>query len=237
MSRVLLVHIREEDEMVRQERLCFSTATGYPDDAFVSKNVVKNDGSNVDFSDISSIIVGGSGAFSATKEHPFYPAINEILDVAMLRSMPVWGSCWGHQYIARYLGGEVKPVYDQMEYGTCEVELTDEAGNDPVFSQMPVRYRCQQGHMDQVTRLTNDCNRMSHSELCPVQAFRVKDKPVYGTQFHPELTCKEFRDRMLVYKRFYPFKTDDEFYACYNNVSETPEANKLLRDFLDYYVT
>ena len=34
---------------------------------------------------------------------------------------------------------------------------------------------------------------LARSELCPYQAIRLRDKPVYGTQFHSEMNEERLR--------------------------------------------
>jgi GMP synthase (glutamine-hydrolysing) len=38
---------------------------------------------------------------------------------------------------------------------------------------------------------------LAHTDSCPVAAFRHKDKPIYGLQWHPEVIHTENGMRML----------------------------------------
>ena len=52
-------------------------------------------------------------------------------------------------------------------------------------------------HGDTVCSLPADFESLAHTENCPVAAFRHKQKPIYGLQWHPEVIHTENGARML----------------------------------------
>ena len=52
-------------------------------------------------------------------------------------------------------------------------------------------------HGDTVFALPADFEALAHTENCPVAAFRHKQKPIYGLQWHPEVIHTEKGARML----------------------------------------
>ncbi len=44
-----------------------------------------------------------------------------------------------------------------------------------------------QYHVDQVVRLPEGAVRLAGSPVAPIQAFRYRELPVWGVQFHPEI--------------------------------------------------
>ncbi len=112
------------------------------------------------------------------------------------------------------------------------LELTDDGMADPVFGPLGQRFQVQIGHEDIVTRLPPGAVLLASSDRVENEAFCFEGKPIYCTQFHPEL------DRAGIIKRVgrYPeylrlagYSTVEEFSAA---TPETPEAEAILRRFL-----
>jgi GMP synthase (glutamine-hydrolysing) len=69
------------------------------------------------------------------------------------------------------------------------------------------------------------------------QAFRFDGRPIYCTQFHPELDRAAMIERVIAYPEYVERIAaipHDEFVA---KVRETPEANSLLKRFVERLVT
>ena len=102
---------------------------------------------------------------------------------------PILGICAGHQFMARYFGGEVKPS-KIPEFGKIELMLLKE--DELLFDGVPKKSIVWESHNDEVTRLPNDFELLAESENCKIQAMRHKKKPFYGLQFHPEVEHTEY---------------------------------------------
>ncbi len=74
---------------------------------------------------------------------------------------------------------------------------------------------------------------LASSERCAFQALTVPDKPVYATQFHPELSMERNRDRFHRYIQNYvrPEMPDtaEQMLASFRG---TPQASSLLRRYV-----
>jgi len=102
-----------------------------------------------------------------------------ILDL----NVPVLGLCYGHQLIAYFSGGKVEPAR-QREYGVTYVVVDKPLG---VLKGLNETERVWMSHGDTVYALPNEYEILAHTENCPVAAFRHKEKPIYGLQWHPEV--------------------------------------------------
>jgi len=102
---------------------------------------------------------------------------------------PIMGICAGHQFMARYYGGEAKPS-KIPEFGKVELILLKE--DDSLFEGVPKKSIVWESHNDEVVLLPKDFERLAKSEDCEIQAMRHKKKPVYGLQFHPEVEHTEY---------------------------------------------
>lgn len=110
---------------------------------------------------------------------------------------PVLGICAGHQFMARYFGGEVKPAVTP-EFGKIELMLLKEG--DLLFKGVPQKSTVWESHNDEVTLLPDDFELLAESENCKIQAMRHKEKTLYGLQFHPEVEHTEFGEK--IFKNF-----------------------------------
>ena len=107
--------------------------------------------------------------------------------------IPVLGICYGMQLACDALGGHVGRA-TAREYGrsTCEV-ITD----DPIFTGVPPQTEVWMSHGDQVDTVVADFLPLARTATCPVAAVRHRALPVYGLQFHPEVTHTPAGGRML----------------------------------------
>ncbi|MEM4726745.1 MAG: glutamine-hydrolyzing GMP synthase, partial [Candidatus Bathyarchaeia archaeon] len=103
----------------------------------------------------------------------------KILDLGL----PVLGLCYGHQLIAHMAGGEVGPAI-KREYGATYVTIDRPVG---VLKDLNKRERVWMSHGDTVFSIPKEYEVLAHTENSPVAAFRHKEKPIYGLQWHPEV--------------------------------------------------
>ena len=110
---------------------------------------------------------------------------------------PILGICAGHQFIAQFFGGEVKPS-KIPEFGKIELTLVKE--DKALFKGVPKKSIVWESHNDEVTTLPKDFEVLGKSENCEIQAMHHKEKPFYGLQFHPEVEHTEYGE--LIFKNF-----------------------------------
>jgi GMP synthase (glutamine-hydrolysing) len=234
--RVLLLQIRERVDVEQQEQRCFIERCSITPDKLDAFNLVRDH--RVPWDRVQAadcVIIGGAGIYSATKDYAFSDPLADTIQRIHDAGMPLFGACWGHQFVARVLGGTVVTDDDRAEVGTFDVDLTAAAADDPVFKELPPMFAAHMGHHDHVTVLPTNCVELARTDLSPNQAYRVTGKPIYGTQFHSELSRDRLIERVEIYKDLYMPK-DDEFAALKRNPTETPHAESILERFLNAYV-
>ena len=107
--------------------------------------------------------------------------------------VPVLGICYGHQLIAALLGGEV--VSGQTpEYGMTTVRC--ETGAE-LFEGLDADQRVWMSHGDHVEKVPCGFCVTASSDRVPVAAYESMDRPIFGVQFHPEVTHTEHGLAML----------------------------------------
>lgn len=231
--RVLLLQARNTDAMLMQEQECFIERCRITPSQLVAVNAVREALHPSMLEGFDAFMIGGAGEYSATEEHPWMPDVFDLLFEAYERALPTFGSCWGHQVMARAFGGEVVYDSERAEIGCGYVALTDEGAADPLFGSFPRRFRVNMGHHDRVSRLPEDGVELALNESQPFQAFRIGDRPMYGTQFHSELDAVRERERLVAYREYYDeVASQAAFDAVIESLDATTEADHLLFDFL-----
>lgn len=98
--------------------------------------------------------------------------------------IPVLGICYGMQLACQALGGEVKPSASR-EYGRAHCRVVEADG---LFAGVPNDLVVWMSHGDQVRSVTGDFVPLAATDTCPVAAVRHRTRPIYGLQFHPEVS-------------------------------------------------
>ncbi|MEM2299546.1 MAG: glutamine-hydrolyzing GMP synthase [Thermofilaceae archaeon] len=116
------------------------------------------------------------------------------LDPGILElGLPILGICYGHQLLALIAGGKVGPA-ERKEYGATYVTIDKPVG---VLKGLDRREKVWMSHGDVVFAVPDDYEVLAHSENTPVAAFRHREKPIYGLQWHPEVSHTDKGVQML----------------------------------------
>lgn len=111
------------------------------------------------------------------------------------RRRPHVGICFGHQLIARALGGEVERAEVGWGIGAKTFRVCEAA---PWMQPRADEVTLLMSHRDQVTRLPEGATVLASAPYCPVGAYRI-DEHVFCVQGHPEFVPE--LNRMLIEKR------------------------------------
>ena len=127
--------------------------------------------------DYRGIILSGGPAsvFGDTSPQPD-PRLFEI-------GKPILGICYGHQLLAKYLGGRVERGQTH-EFGSATLRIHAFGG---LFDGMSGEHRVWMSHGDHVVRLPDDFEILASTRECEVAAMGHAGRGVYGLQFHPEV--------------------------------------------------
>ncbi len=99
-------------------------------------------------------------------------------------NIPVLGICYGMQLACEALGGRVSHA-PAREYGRAQCQILN---SDALFSGVPEQTQVWMSHGDQVTEVSADFLPLARTDTCPYAAVVHRSLPIYGLQFHPEVT-------------------------------------------------
>ncbi|KAJ2415056.1 GMP synthase (glutamine-hydrolyzing) [Coemansia sp. RSA 2530] len=103
--------------------------------------------------------------------------------------VPILGICYGLQEIARNLGGETSLAV-KREYGHAELTLDPQADHHSfhLFQDVPSPTNVWMSHGDHLESPPNDFVIIGSTSTSAYAAVAHTTLPIYGIQFHPEVT-------------------------------------------------
>jgi GMP synthase (glutamine-hydrolysing) len=107
--------------------------------------------------------------------------------------VPVLGICYGMQLACQNLGGKVLPAKSR-EYGRAQLHITEPDG---LLADVPEDTIVWMSHGDQVEVVDSNFVPLASTETCPLAAVRHTTRPVFGLQFHPEVSHTPYGSRIL----------------------------------------
>src|SRR5579859_7677103 len=107
--------------------------------------------------------------------------------------IPVLGHCYGLQLAVHLLGGAVQP-HTKREFGRAELHIAESGG---LFAGVPAETVVWMSHGDQISAAGGDFIALASTDTCPVAAARHLTRPIYGFQFHAEVSHTIHGSQML----------------------------------------
>jgi GMP synthase (glutamine-hydrolysing) len=109
--------------------------------------------------------------------------------------VPILGICYGLQLAADALGARVQANPARGEYGRTEFRVSD--SQDPIFHDVPRETIVWMSHGDQIHEAGGDFIPLAATPNCPIAAVRHRRLPLYGLQFHPEVSHTPYGSLIL----------------------------------------
>jgi GMP synthase-like glutamine amidotransferase len=133
----------------------------------------------------SHLLHSGS-AWSINADPPFVEVAMERVREGVARGLAQLGICYGHQLLARALGGRgaVRRCPAGLQVGWCELGFAEEGQR---LLALPARCRVWHYHFDEVRAPPAGARVLASDAHCAVQAFHDPARRLLGTQFHPEI--------------------------------------------------
>lgn len=131
-------------------------------------------------SDIKAVVLSGS-PFSVNDDNAPQVDLHQFMN-----KVPLLGICYGAQYMAKDLGGKVEKS-SKREYGKAALAISN---TSDLMSKINDKSQVWMSHADTIKELPSNTKTIAQTSSIPVAAFQYLDSstPVYGLQFHPEVT-------------------------------------------------
>lgn len=144
-----------------------------------------------DFSkgDYTHLVLSGSEATILERERWVVEEIG-VVQEAVEKGIPTIGSCYGHQLLALALfGPESVRRSKHPEVGWIPIQIKKDS---ELLGKKRLAYSFSV-HFDEVVDRKGCMQVLASSRHCQIQAFRLKEKPVWGFQIHPEINVSHAR--------------------------------------------
>lgn len=127
---------------------------------------------------VIGIVLSGGPSSAYDKDAPLPdPAIFDL-------NIPILGVCYGMQAACHLLGGKVG-TSERREYGRTRLEVVSD---DRFVAHLPRKTNVWMSHGDMVTDFGPDFDVLAKTENCPNAVVKHRTRPLFGVQFHPEVT-------------------------------------------------
>jgi len=234
---ILLLQARKKNDlMIENELNCFTKTLKIEKKQFTIKDLTRDKIKKSEIKSHDLVLIGGSGDYSIAKGGLFMQQTIDVMQYLFSISKKTFASCWGFQAMAKAMGGEVVNDLNLAELGTIELKLTKSGKKDPIFGKMPHHFLCQMGHEDIVITKPKESIILASSKKINIEAFRFEEKPIYCTQFHPELKVSDLKKRMKTYPKYVEKIlgiSHEKFIK--EHCFESKEAETILKKFINFY--
>src|SRR5579864_2137290 len=122
------------------------------------------------------IVLSGGPSSVYEKEAPVCD--RKVLELGV----PVLGICYGMQWLAHALGGQVEPA-ERREYGRAQLDVESDS---KLFAGVPAQLRVWNSHGDHVVGLPAGFHVTARTDNA-VAAVENPASRLYGVEFHPEV--------------------------------------------------
>ncbi|CAD7286245.1 anthranilate phosphoribosyltransferase [Campylobacter suis] len=108
--------------------------------------------------------------------------------------VPILGICLGHQAIGLSYGGKIKQLSHPLHGKTSNIDILCA---EPLFSGLPSKVEVMRYHSLYVDELSDELQSLAVSEDGVCMALRVKNRKIFGIQFHPESYFSQYGKKMI----------------------------------------
>jgi GMP synthase (glutamine-hydrolysing) len=162
---------------------CGSSKTQYIEEAIDEfsdfKTVPILNFTNDDLQNITGLVISGAPILITEQNISAY--LEKILWIKETK-IPVLGICFGHQLIGITFGAYCARMREDRDWQT--VEVFEEC---PLFEKLPTEFEVMEDHCETVS-IPAGFKLIAASDVCVNEAMQHSTLPIFGVQFHPEVS-------------------------------------------------
>ncbi len=129
-------------------------------------------------------LVMGGGPQSVRSLDQLTQELKDASNLMRETKLPMLCICVTHQLMATTFGGKTN-LARKPEFGPVEVFVSEE---DTILDGLKPSFTAWESHNDEVVAVPPGFKVLAASENCSIQAMLGEKRPVFGVQFHPEVS-------------------------------------------------
>ena len=232
--KILLLQIRDDHKVRREELESFAKYSELEVKQIDVLNVFDTPYFKSDvLNGYDALYVGGASEANVLEpeKYAFIKDCIELIKFAGEIGLPTFASCFGFQLAILAFGGEVLSKDKDYEMGSIPIKLTNLAEIDPVFKGVKDEFPALSIHRQYSIDLPENLDLLAYTEQC-LHSFKLRDKPLWAFQFHPEVDRATVFQRLAIYKKKYT-ESEEQFKQVLDSLVETPESHNLMLNFVN----
>ncbi len=143
----------------------------------------------------AGFIITGSHAM-VSEELRWSVELEKYIKKIASKNIPLLGICYGHQLIAKALGGTSDFNKKGKEIGRVKIKSTLNALNDPLFDGFPRQFYGFETHYQSAVKLPPNAVILASNSKDQHQAVRFSQS-IWGVQFHPEFDTNIMKEYII----------------------------------------
>ncbi|MDO6708758.1 GMP synthase [Photobacterium sp. 1_MG-2023] len=162
---------------------------------------------------------------------PWIPPLLAFIRELDARQKKLVGICFGHQLIAKALGGKVAQASQGWGVGVATHDLMALPDGVQPMAAIPDALSLVVSHQDQVVKLPDRAVVLAGSDFCPYAMIQVGPH-FLGIQGHPEFSKPYSKDLMLARKASLPAEVLDNGLTSLQKPVDAERVTRWMLDFL-----
>ena len=178
---------------------------------------------------LSGVIIMGSHGM-VTDNETWMQVLSSWIPKILERNIPLLGICFGHQLLAKAMGGYSDYHPKGREIGTVSIKLSPEGRHDRLLGYLPDDFNAHTTHAQTIIKLPENALNLAANPFEAHHAFRLGDS-AWGVQFHPEFSAsimKAYVSEQVVTL----LREGYDIAELTATICNTDAANRLLKRFM-----